>query len=308
MIEVLNPGFYTLIQDQGRFGYQEFGMPVSGALDLDSYRLANWLVQNIHNEAILEVTLSGPTLKFHKNTQIAITGANMQPIIDGVLVLMYQTITVEKGSVLSFKGLLSGCRAYIAISGGVLLENEMGSKSTYAYANLGGFKGRKLLKKDTLKLKTKKNVIKRCIPKDFHPNYFSLLSVRVIEGPEAFLFSQEEIHKFYSTEFEILPESNRMGFRLKGQQIQYSSPFEMLSSGVVKGTIQIPVNGQPIVLLSDTQTTGGYPRIGNVIQIDLPLLAQQKPGDRIRFRIISLKEAQSLAYNKETSLRRFLES
>lgn len=307
MIEVLKPGFFTLIQDAGRFGYQEFGMPVSGAMDLESYRFANWLVGNSLEEAVLEITMTGPVLKFNRATIIGITGANMQPMLDGVLVAMYTTLIVNRGSVLSFGTLLSGCRTYVAFSGGFELQAEMGSFSTYTYAKLGGLNGGALCKGDQIHLKSNAKKSLKTVPKQFRINPYTILSARVMEGPESALFLEKELEKFYSNEFVLSSESNRMGYRLKGVPIKISSDFEMLSSGVVKGTIQIPSNSQPILLLSDAQTTGGYPRIANVIQAEVSLLAQQKPGDRIRFRKISLEEAQAIAYNKEMAMQKILE-
>jgi biotin-dependent carboxylase-like uncharacterized protein len=308
MIEVLKPGFFTLIQDAGRFGYQEFGIPVSGVLDLDSFRLANWLVGNPMDEAVLEVLFTGPTLKFLIDTYIGITGADMQPMINGVSVQMYTTIKVDKGSFLSFGKLQSGCRSYVSFAGSFQLEKEMGSLSTYTYAKLGGLKGRELRKGDALQLKEVENRKLKVVPEKFHIIPYQIVSVRVVEGTEAVLFLEKELEKFYTHEFVIRSESNRMGIRLEGVYIESPSSFEMLSSGIVKGTIQLPPNGEPILLLADAQTTGGYPRIANVIQADLSLLAQQKPGDRIRFRKISLEEAHSLAYNKKMDFNKVLKN
>tara|TARA_B100000809_G_scaffold43630_1_gene37840 strand:- start:5255 stop:6181 length:927 start_codon:yes stop_codon:yes gene_type:complete len=308
MIEVVKPGFFTLIQDAGRFGYQEFGMPISGALDLDSFRLANWLVGNSLKEAVLEVTLTGPVLKFYTDMSIGITGADMQPKLDNAPIEMYKTIPIRKGSVLSFGKLQSGCRAYVSFAGGFSLEKEMGSASTYTYAKLGGVKGRALRKGDTLPFLRNQGIGLKTVPEEFHIQPYRLLSVRIIEGPEASLFLNLELDKFYTNEYVVSSKSNRMGVRLEGVFIKSAPSSEMLSSGVVKGTIQVPSNGQPILLLADAQTTGGYPRIGNVIQADLSLIAQQKPGDRIRFRKISLEEAHSLAYDKEMALKKILEN
>lgn len=302
MIDVLNPGFFTLIQDAGRFGFQEYGMPVSGALDLDSYRMANWLVGNGLNESVLETTMTGPVLKFHKKTSIGITGANMQPMIDGMSVDMNKTLQVNLGSVLSFGKLKSGFRSYISFAGGINVPLEMGSSSTYTYAKIGGIKGESLAKGDKLFLKD--NPISKYaeIPLEYQSKYYELLSVRFIEGPEFYLLGKKEQEKMCANEFVIGSQSNRMGYRLENVGINSPESFEMLSSGIVKGTIQLPPNGDAILLLSDAQTTGGYPRIGNVIQADLSLLGQQKPGDKIRFRKVELEEANSIAYNKEKFL------
>ena len=159
--------------------------------------------------------------------------------------------------------------------------------------------GRALCKGDELPLNNSKKSGLKVVPEKLRIKPYSLLSVRVIEGPEASLVSEKELEKLYTDEFEISTEYNRMGLRLKGTEIKFPTSFEMLSSGIVRGTIQLPPNGQPMVLLADAQTTGGYPRIATVINADLSLLAQQKPGDKIRFRRVSIEEAHSLAYNKK---------
>lgn len=308
MIEVIKPGFYSLIQDAGRFGYQAYGMPVSGALDMDSFRLANWLVGNDLNEAVLEITLTGPVLKFNENTVLGITGANMQPMIDGQSVGMNKTIKVAKGSVLSFGKLISGCRSYLSFKGKLDVLRVMESASTYAYAGIGGVKGRQLQIGDKLFLENlNKHIIIKEVPDELRIHSFRVLPVRVIEGPEFELLEESEQEKLFTKEFRIHINSDRMGYRLEKTKLKPPS-IEMLSSGIVKGTIQLPSSGEPILLLSDAQTTGGYPRIANVIQADLSMLAQQKPSDAIRFRKTTLQEAQALFHNKEKSFHKLFEN
>jgi biotin-dependent carboxylase-like uncharacterized protein len=298
MVEVLASGLFTTIQDNGRFGYQEFGMPVSGVMDKDAFMLANWLVGNNANEAVLEITLIGPKLRFLEKTYIGLTGADISPKINGISIEMYATIEIEIGDVLEFGKLNSGCRTYLAFQGGINTNKEMNSRSTYSYAKIGGMSGSTLKKGDCFPLLISKLIPLKKVPTSYQLKYSSLLTVRVIEGIEENLFDQKSLENFYQKEFTITSNSNRMGYKLEGEKLSLSKPFEMLSSGIVKGTIQIPQNGNPIVLLSDAQTTGGYPRIANVISVDIPFLGQQKPGDKIRFRKVSLSEAQSLFYNK----------
>jgi len=305
MIEVLKPGFYTLIQDAGRFAYQEFGMPISGVLDMDSYRLANWLVGNRTGEAVLEIVIQGPKLQFKKDTFIALTGADVSPKVDGYTISMYKTIRILKGSVLSFGELKNGYRCYLSINGGLTIENEMGSRSTYTYAAIGGLKGRELRKNDVLKLAVQKRLKIRDIPIEFRTRQFSTMSVRVMEGPEFELLPICDREVLFNQEFTLGHNSNRMGCRLEGTPLN-AIKKEIISSGAVNGTIQLPANGNPIVLLAEAQTTGGYPRIAIIIKADLPLLAQQKPGDKIRFRKVSLEQAQAIGFNKEKRFQELL--
>ena len=302
MIEILKAGFYTSIQDLGRQGFQEYGMPVSGAMDKDVARLANWLVGNSLEEAVLEITLIGPTIKFHKNTQVAITGADINATLDGMPIEMYKTIFVNKGMVLKFGKLISGCRTYLSFVKGFCIPKEMGSYATYAYAKVGGLFGVALKKGDCITLGDfeEKNI--KEVPKEFQQRVTSLLAIRVVPGIENSLFDEKYLELFYASEYKISSRSNRMGYRMQGEKLKTNSSVEMISSGVIQGTIQVPQNGQPIILGVDAQTTGGYPRIANVITADMSYLAQQKPGDIIRFRKVALAEAQSLLFNKEKKL------
>lgn len=305
MIEVLKSGLFSVIQDVGRFEYQEFGMPTSGVLDLDSFRLANWLVGNITGQEVLEVVLIGPSLKFHGDAFVGIVGADMSPMVDGVSVSMNSTLHVTKGAVLSFGKLVSGFRSYISVFGGFGIFEEMGSKSTYVNAKVGGVDGRALKKGDFFKLQKFKNLPVKSIPKRFQIQYFSTMPIRITEGPEFNLFTSLEISDFLSSEFTLSSDINRMGIRLEGALLS-SEKEEMISSGIVNGAIQVPSNGKPIILLSEAQTTGGYPRIANVIKSDLPFLGQLAPGSKIRFRKVSLSEAQLDYKNKEQQYARLL--
>ncbi|WP_152287842.1 5-oxoprolinase subunit C family protein [Flavicella marina] len=300
MIEVVKSGLYTTIQDVGRFGFQKYGMPVSGVLDKDAFRLANWLVGNAINEAVLEITLTGPVLRFHKEVVIGITGADMQPKIDGKLVEMNSAIKVSKNSMLSFGKLKNGCRTYLSVSGGFDVVHEMNSKATYDYAKLGGLNGQALAAGDSLLLgNVDASFEEKKVPVHLVQNSYSTMPVRVIEGPEFHLLSKAGKEVLFTCGFTVGSASNRMGVRLN-EVVELDLGSEMISSGIVQGTVQLPSSGMPIVLLADAQTTGGYPRVLNVIKADLSILAQQKPGDKIRFRKISLEKAQAVYYNKET--------
>lgn len=305
MIEVLKPGLHTLIQDCGRKEFQSFGVPVSGAMDSDASLFANYLVGNTADEAVLEITLIGPSLKFKVPTFIAITGASMQPKINGKAVEMYKTLKIEKGAVLTFGKLEFGCRTYVAVSGGISVEKVMGSRSTYTYASLGGLNGRALLKGDILPIDAAENCIEKSVPKEFQLHYTRLLPVRIVKGIEFDWFKEISIQQFLTQEYKIKRESNRMGYRLEGPILKLIEKKELISSAVLKGTVQISNDGKPIILLADAQTIGGYPRIAQVISADIAAIGQQKPGDKIRFRLVDLNEVQFLWKQKQKRLEMF---
>ncbi|HSU80227.1 MAG TPA: biotin-dependent carboxyltransferase family protein [Candidatus Angelobacter sp.] len=313
-LKVLQPGPLTTIQDLGRTGFQKFGVIVSGAVDAFALRVANLLTGNDENEAGLEMTLSGAKLLFEEDALIAICGGNFQPLIQGIPVGMWKPILVKKGAELSFastQNKTAGARAYVAVSGGFALPEEMGSKSTYLRAELGGFEGRALKKGDRLPLAKKKGLppFKKenryfseapwFVSPSLLPRYSSHPSVRVIPGKELSCFTNASIKDLFTQPYKITPQSDRMGYRLDGTPLILKEKREMLSEPTTFGTIQIPSNGQPIVLLADRQTTGGYPCIGYVITADLPLVAQTKPGDTLTFYETTMEIAQAALIKRE---------
>lgn len=303
MVEVLQGGLQSLIQDVGRTGFRDFGVPISGAMDCDALRIANWLVGNPLHTAVIEMTMTGAFLKFETHTFIAVTGAHMNACLNGKPIHRYETIAVERGSILTFGKLEEGFRVYLSVAGGFQINDFLKSRSTYLYASIGGMNGKSLQKGDKIPILENKEVALKKLPDGFLKGMVSsLLKVRVLPGIEYELFTEESRNIFFQREFQIHGDSNRMGYRLSGPLLEYSCREEMLSSGIVVGTIQVPEDGNPIILLADSQTTGGYPRIANVASVDIPYLAQQKPGDKIRFQKISLKEAQVLYFNKEKKL------
>ncbi len=295
-ITILSPGMMTTVQDEGRFGYQRYGMPVSGAMDLFSYRAANLLAGNESGAACLEATLTGPEILFHARGIVAITGADMGPRLNGKPVSAWKTLEINCNDQLSFSGLASGCRTYIAFRGGLDVPVMMGSRSTYLRAGIGGLDGRILKAGDRLPLGKQTGVILfKKLPVEFIPRYTSPQKVRVIPGPEVIRFAFEGIRNFLVSDYTITPQSDRMGYRLSGPPLSLQSGTnDIVSAGISAGTIQVTNDGQPILLMADRQTTGGYTRIANVISADLPLVAQMKPGDVIRFSEITLGEAQNL--------------
>lgn len=290
-ISVIKPGLLTTVQDLGRLGFQQYGMPVSGAMDTKSLKLANLLVGNNKGEAVLEATLTGPVIEFEADSYIAVCGANMQPKINNTPVEMYRTTPVKAGDKLSFSNLINGFRTYIAFAGGIEVPIVMNSKSTYLPAKIGGFKGRQIMANDVLEIGEKnKDINIKHVPQNLIPEFKESITARVIAGPENYYFSIKGIETFIGSEFELSDQCDRMGYRLTGHKIEHKIAADIISSGVTFGTIQIPAHGNPIILMADRQTTGGYPRIANVISDDLPYLAQLKPGDKIRFKEAKLHQ------------------
>lgn len=309
MIEVMKPGFYTTVQDLGRWGYQAWGVSVAGALDPFAHSIANLLVGNSEGGAGLEITLLGPTLKFHQETVFAITGAELSPRLNGEAISNWTSHSAPSGSTLSFTGVKSGARAYLAVSGGIDVAPVLGSRSTYILGRFGGLEGRALKSQDRLPLglfrKEAKNLVGKFFPKNLRPPYKRNPLLRVVLGPFEDFFSEEGIRIFLSTEYAVTLQSDRMGYRLQGESIKRQKPQELISCGLANGTLQVPPNGQPIVLLADRQSVGGYPVIATVITADLPLIAQCAPGDKIRFSAVSLDEARDAYWKLWKGIKNF---
>ncbi len=307
-IIIRSPGMLTTVQDGGRYGYQRFGMPVSGAMDTWSFRVANFLAGNSPDAACLETTLLGPVIQFTDTAFISICGADMYPCLNDRPIGMWETIPVEKNDILSFSGLKHGCRSYIAISGGIDVPPVMGSRSTYLRGGIGGFMGRSLKSGDVVPVGEKPagKIQIREYPEENLPVYFSHQTVRIIPGPEVKRFWPGGIRNFLTDRYQISAHSDRMGYRLEGSAIPAESGnYDVISAGISAGTIQVTGNGQPVILMADRQTTGGYARIANVISVDLPLVAQMKPGDTLNFREVSLDAAQKLWIASRKSLESF---
>lgn len=298
-------GFLTTVQDLGRFGYQIYGVGVAGAMDRRSLKIANLLVGNPVGEAVLEVTIMGPVIKFEEDTIIAITGGNISPMLNGKPLSMYCAVSIKKGDVLKFSGLKTGCRSYIAFAGGIDVPKIMGSKSTYLRCNFGGYEGRALKKGDKINIKAPKtnlpNFNNRFVsPDDFSSNEITL---RVIRGPQDDYFTKKGINTFFTSTYTVSDEADRMGVRLTGEIIEHVEDGNMISDGIAFGSIQVPSNGQPIIVLADRQTTGGYTKIATVASFDLPLIGQAKPGVKIKFKEISIEEAQQIYLEECAELR-----
>lgn len=295
-IDVINGGILTTIQDSGRYGYQELGIPTSGVMDDYNYRLANILVGNKLDEAVFEMTFFGPTLKFNENLIIAITGSNMNPRINGELAPMYETIKVKKGDTLQFGKVKEGIRSYLAFGGSIDVPFVNGSKSTHIKTKMGGIEGRALKAKDEINIKKSKEKTMRKIPEKYLPIFSHCNILRIVLGPQDDYFTEKGIHDlFRSGGYQVTKDFDRMGIRLKGTAIEHKETADIISDGTTFGSIQVPANGQPIILVADRQTTGGYTKIGNVITADLYKLAQMTFLDKVLFQEVTIEEAQKLA-------------
>lgn len=297
VIKVIRPGMYTTIQDAGRYGYQKSGMPVAGAMDLFSLKVANILVGNKDDDACLETTLMGPELEFTGDAIIAVTGGNLTPKINDESINMWCTIRVSKGDVLSFGAVKSGCRSYIAVSGGMDVPIVMGSKSTYTRGKIGGVEGRILKSGDEIKIVQpgiNLSVGPLSLPSKFIPEYNSQIIARVVLGPQDDHFTQEGLNTFLSSKYQITNDSDRMGYRLTGPKITHNNGPDIISDGIVMGSIQVPGHGSPIIMMADRQTVGGYTKIATIITPDINSIGQLKPGDIIKFAAIDIKKAHDI--------------
>lgn len=303
-MKILNAGPLSTIQDAGRFGFQSSGIGTSGAMDMEAYQTANYLVGNTGNEAVIEATIFGPTIQFLDTGICAITGADMNPQLDEMPVEMYKPFQVSSGQTLSMGFTRNGCRAYIAFAGGLEVPVVMNSRATNLKCHIGGYEGRALQKDDELETGSStvkySQICKRQKPKKL---YEKRVTVRVIEGPQADYFSQETRMKFYKSEYTVSAESDRMGMRLEGEPVMGIHGVDIISDGIAPGSIQITSAGQPIILLADRQTTGGYAKIATVISDDLPKLAQLTTGGKVSFELITISEIEKM--HKKTLLQRF---
>lgn len=291
-LTVTYPGTLTTVQDRGRFGMQEFGITQCGAMDQDACNLANRLVENDGSEAVLEMTVMGASFSIEGKGLIALTGADMQPKLNHVPIPMNQAIPVKSGDVLEMGMAVNGCRSYLAVSGGFDIETVMGSRSTDLKSGIGGFCGRALRVNDVLYGSETPIVIGNTRLKVQRKPYSQSITLRFIPGPQADMFSREAMQGFLQAVYKVDAKSDRMGCRLEGPAITALNGTDIVSDGIAAGSIQVPANGKPIVLMSDHQTTGGYAKIGTVISADLPKLAQLMPGGQVKFQAVTVEQIQ----------------
>jgi len=300
ILSAVTKGMYTTVQDSGRWGYQGNGMPVSGAVDLQSFKCGNILVGNDENDAALEITLAGPELFVEDGEGIAaVSGADAVFFVNGNYHRAWHAVKIQKGDILTFGTPKCGCRYYLCFSGGIDVPLVMGSRSTYSRAGVGGLEGRAIKKGDRIVCGTPRSLWKKCegfsCPEELQPAISLFDDIRVVPGPQEDLFTPEGVETFYSSEYIITNNADRMGYRLQGPEIRHVKGADILSDAIPAGAVQVPGHGMPIVMLTERQTTGGYTKIGVICSRDIAALAQRLPGQKVRFKRISLEEAILLA-------------
>jgi antagonist of KipI len=300
---VAAPGFFTTVQDLGRDGFGPMGVSASGAADAISLRIGNLLVGNPEGSAALEMTLIGGAFTFEQDAVIAATGADFRPSLDGVALPMWTSIEIREGQTVKFGPSRSGARAYLCVQGGIAVELFLGSASTHVLSGLGSFEGRALRKGDRLKVGAANSFFrKRSLSVKALESLGPRKVIRVTDGPQSDWFAESSWKTFCGNLFRVSEQSNRMGIRLEGPPISPDTSREMITEGVSLGAIQVPPSGQPIILFVEQQTTGGYPKIANVISADLHSLGQLRPRDEIRFERIEMSEARALLIQQEALL------
>lgn len=302
------PGLLSSFQDLGRWGSQHLGVSVTGVMDTLAHQMANLIAGNCQDMATLEMTLIGPTVVFGESCVICMTGADMGARLNGRHVPRYRPMVVHQGDTLTLQTAVEGARAYLAVHGGFELPRYMGSQSTYLRAGFGGCHGRALKRDDVVGINqplrvgtaSLKELAQRLsdlyiyLPGILGQHTGRKALVRLIRSHQWKSFTPESCAAMLSTDWRVSTDSERMGYRLEGPKLALSEPKQMISEATSFGTIQVPGGGQPIVLMADRQTSGGYPKIGTVASIDLPILAQKKPGDTVRFTPIDVTTAQKL--------------
>jgi len=303
-IHVVRPGLLTTGQDLGRWGHQAAGVPVAGPMDTFSHRLANTLVGNEPSAATLEITLIGPELQFERACSIALAGADFEIVCGGRPIPVGVSQWIDDGARLHFGRRRAGARAYLAIAGGILTPPLLGSRATHLVSGMGGLAGRALAANDVLSIHAGQVPVpvRRAPGLTLPPVGHGRL--RLLPGPQADWFSPETVAILRSTSFRISPRSNRMGYRLEGPQLPRARAEEPISEPLTFGAIQVPAAGEPILLMADRQTAGGYPKIGCVIAADLPIAGQLAPGDFIEFDMCGRQQAAAALIARERPLLR----
>ncbi|NWG12872.1 MAG: biotin-dependent carboxyltransferase [Acidobacteria bacterium] len=294
-LRVTSAGFQTTVQDAGRQGYAHLGVSASGAADAVSMRFGNLLVGNPEHAPALEMTLVGGSFLFDEAAVIALTGSDFDPLLDGDSVPMWTSIPVAAGQQLSCRATKSGARCYLCISGGIRVPPVLGSASTHLMTGLGGHLGRALRAGDELELgKPRQEAAGWWRLPDQVVDRLKRRVIRVTEGPQSDVYAARALSEFASSVYFVSEDSNRMGIRLRGNPLPWRQVCDMLTEGVSLGAIQVPPDGQPIILFVEHQTTGGYPKIANVISADMHAVGQLRPRDSVRFEFVSLDTAYEL--------------
>jgi antagonist of KipI len=310
---VLRKGFLTTVQDLGRVGWRQFGVSAGGALDINALRAANLLVGNEEGAAGIEMTFGGLHLRFNDERIVAWCGGEFDVRLGSTQFSAGHAAFLTKGDELTFNQPKTGCRCWLAISGGIDVPVVLGSRSTDLRANFGGHDGRALVDGDELPLGSSRQ---RAAATDEKISSWSASAewtqtarrqpiLRVSRGKHWSCFNNSVHFALTTMDFEVTVDSNRMGVRLEGPEMKRNDEADLISEAVAPGTIQVPPSGKPIVLLGDCQTIGGYPKIAHVITVDLPIAAQLRPGDRVRFREVSLADAHRLLFERERDFELF---
>jgi len=300
-MNVVEPGFLTTVQDLGRFGFAHLGVSPCGAADSVSLRVGNRLAGNAESAAALEMTLAGGKFRFEQETVIALTGSEFGTMLDGQPVQMWTAIRAKEGAELHVGHARGGARCYLCVGGGIVVEEILGSSSTDLRAGFGGFNGRALRRGDRLSLGSPTGPPLSVEPREFH-GFSGGSTLRVTRGPQAHMFSPDALRRLCAAEYRVRDDSNRLGVRLSGEPIRELTREQLLTEGVSLGAVQIPPDGQPILLFVDQQTTGGYPKLANVILADLPKLGQLAPRNSVRFAEVDLAPAHAALRYREARL------
>ena len=297
---MIEPGLLTTVQDLGREGFGPMGVSPSGAADAVSLRIGNRLLGNLENTAALEMTLLGGVFRFAHAAVIALSGSDFGATLDGTHITLWESLQVPPGGTLRLGPTRSGARCYLCVQGGIAVEPFLGSASTHVLSGLGGFAERPLHRGDMLRIGSASEPFReRQIDAKALESLAPRKVLRVTAGPQHDWFSESSRRAFYAATYRVAEESNRMGLRLEGISVPAVSGREMITEGVSLGAIQVPASGQPIILFVEQQTTGGYPKIANVISADFHSLGQLRPRDKIRFERVDFETAHSLLRERE---------
>jgi len=302
VIRILDAGPQTTVQDLGRTGQMRYGIPPSGPVDRFAFVLANRLVGNPDTAAALECTLMGPRFEVTASGAIAVTGADMPVTVNGQAATGWTTIAVKAGDVVKLGPARTGVRSYIGFAGGLDVPLVLGSRSTYLRGRVGGLQGRALRKGDELAVLASGPVTPRRVARDAIPDYTIEPTVRAVLGPQADRFTEDGLRALFGGRYEVLPQSDRMGSRLRGARIEHTRGHDIISDGIALGSIQVPGDGQPIVLLVDRQSTGGYTKVATICSSDIWRVGQARPGQSLRFQAVPVDEAHRLLRESDTVL------
>jgi biotin-dependent carboxylase-like uncharacterized protein len=304
-LAIVAPGLQTTIQDRGRFGYQAFGVPISGALDSEAHEIANCLAGNPADAPCLEILYQGPTIEVEaQSVRVAVAGEGAEIELIGAQIRSlggWRSLTLARGDRFRVRGLGTAC-AYIAVAGGFAIEPVLGSASTYVRGGFGGWQGRALRAGDRLPLHRDSAEERQEMALPAPPDAGIDRTIRIVLGPQQDRFTDRAIEALLGAEFKVSKQADRMGIRLDGALLAHRGDYNIVSDGIATGAIQVPGSGQPILLLADHQTTGGYPKIATVISADLPMVGRRRPGDRIRFGAVDVAAAERLRREQRTAL------